>query len=247
MDKQSENYRDKKSEYLSIAEFAVAIGKTERQVYRYINQGRIRTVTSDEISGRGKCKVFIARSELDHFWDIAKDDSGTYPKLRNSRGDRREEDFESESEPESEVEDDFLAYDDEEELNQENNYVRPNVVDFTKEENNEQQTDSHYVTLERHEAAVMRMGYLQGRLEQVQRLLTDGHEKELQKERQLQALQEDLHKAQTEIVRLEAKMEFADESKKERERQVSNLEEELRIAREEIQRLQLPWWKRLFS
>ncbi|MBQ7528971.1 hypothetical protein IJT10_03595 [bacterium] len=240
MDNLSENSHKDKSEYLSIAEFATAIGKTERQVYRYINQGRIKTINSDEAAGRGKYRVLIARSELDNFWISAKSDSGTYPKLRNSRT-RKEE----EEEPESEPEDDFFPYD-EDEPKQED-YVKPDVIDFTKEDAGEQTTDSAYVTLERHEAAVMRMGYLQGRLEQVQRLLTDGHEKELAKDRQLKTLQEDLHKAQTEIVRLEAKMEFADESKKEKERQVSSLEEELRVAREEIQRLQLPWWKRLFS
>ena len=99
------------------------------------------------------------------------------------------------------------------------------------------------VPLERHEAAVMRLGYMQSQLEQVQRLLTDGTQKDKEKDEKLQAMVKDLDEAQREILRLGAKIEVANESKKEAEMRANQLAVRLEDAE---RRASLPWWKRIF-
>ena len=89
----------------------------------------------------------------------------------------------------------------------------------------------------------MRLGYMQSQLEQVQRLLTDGTQKDKEKDEKLQAMVKDLDEAQREILRLGAKIEVANESKKEAEMRANQLAVRLEDAE---RRASLPWWKRIF-
>ncbi|MGM9992299.1 MAG: helix-turn-helix domain-containing protein [Candidatus Bruticola sp.] len=261
---------------LSVTEFAAAIGKTERQVYRYVSQGRI---VPQEGGGRGGIR--IPESEVATFLANNNNNSasGSWGRIRNRRS--REDNFESSLENVS------LSASDAEQAIGRNADEEGKVKSFTQKDGTvgtgrtdasgegaspvsfeyvdssddleEQLADDSddtdevvsdsgatfptSVPLERHEAAVMRLGYMQSQLEQVQRLLTDGTQKDKEKDEKLQTMMKDLDEAQREILRLGAKIEAANENRKEAEMRANHLAVKLEAA----ERLaNLPWWKRIF-
>ncbi len=243
---------------LSVTEFAAAIGKTERQVYRYVSQGR---VASQEGVGRGGLR--IPESEVSKFLESNNSASGAWPKVRGGSRRSREDYFEENLENISLGQDEAIK-----EVAKESetdtkgpSEETPSAASFEyieAEEEPEEELSSeerpesepapepHFPTsvpLERHEAAVMRLGYMQSQLEQVQRLLTDGTQKDKEKDEKLQSMIKDLDEAQREILRLGAKIEVANENKKEAEMRANHLAVRLEEAE---RRANLPWWKRIF-
>ena len=242
------------NQLLSVTEFAAAIGKTERQVYRYVSQGR---VASQEGVGRGG--VRIPESEVAKFLDGNNNStSGAWTRVRGARR-SREDYFEDNLESMSLGKDELAKENENKTKNASED--KPSAASFEYIEASEEPEDDvseeeaqdaepapepHFPTsvpLERHEAAVMRLGYMQGQLEQVQRLLTDGTQKDKEKDEKLQAMVKDLDEAQREILRLGAKIEVANESKKEAEMRANQLAVRLEDAE---RRASLPWWKRIF-
>ena len=225
---------------LSVTEFAAAIGKTERQVYRYVSQGR---VASQEGVGRGG--VRIPESEVAKFLDGNNNStSGAWTRVRGARR-SREDYFEDNLESMSLGRDELAKESENEAKNVAED--KPSAAASGEEtQNAEPAPEPNFPTsvpLERHEAAVMRLGYMQSQLEQVQRLLTDGTQKDKEKDEKLQAMVKDLDEAQREILRLGAKIEVANESKKEAEMRANQLAVRLEDAE---RRANLPWWKRIF-
>ncbi len=241
---------------LSVTEFAAAIGKTERQVYRYVSQGR---VASQEGVGRGG--VRIPESEVAKFLDGNNNSaSGSWTRVRGGSRRSREDYFEDNLESMSLAKDESAK--DSENIRNSSSEGKTSAASFeyieaveepgeavSQEESqgaSEPAPEPHFpssVPLERHEAAVMRLGYMQSQLEQVQRLLTDGTQKDKEKDEKLQAMIKDLDEAQREILRLGAKIEVANESKKEAEMRANQLAVRLEDAE---RRANLPWWKRIF-
>lgn len=239
---------------LSVTEFAAAIGKTERQVYRYVSQGR---VASQEGVGRGG--VRIPESEVAKFLNGNNNStSGTWARVRGAARRSREDYFEDNLESMSMAKDELAKDSD----NKNGAEEKPSAASFEYVDAVEESEETSYsgeeaqdaepapepnfptsVPLERHEAAVMRLGYMQSQLEQVQRLLTDGTQKDKEKDEKLQAMVKDLDEAQREILRLGAKIEVANESKKEAEMRANQLAVRLEEAE---RRANLPWWKRIF-
>ena len=181
---------------LSVTEFAAAIGKTERQVYRYVSQGR---VASQEGVGRGGLR--IPESEVSKFLESNNSASGAWPKVRGSRRSREdyfEENLENISlgqdeaikEVAKESETDTKGPSEETSSAASFEYIEAEEEpeeELSSEERPESEPapEPHFPTsvpLERHEAAVMRLGYMQSQLEQVQRLLTDGTQKDKEKD-----------------------------------------------------------------
>ena len=109
---------------LTIAEFASAIGKTERQIYRYIHQGRIEVVTPDM---SGHLGIRIPRTQIERFKSVRK------PSIQIVMSDTQSTDMSLQP-------------------------VAP----------------TQSVPLERHEAALMRLGAVEQELDQARKMLTDG-------------------------------------------------------------------------
>ena len=241
---------------LSVGEFASAIGKTERQVYRYVRQGR---VISLEGVGRG---LRIPESEITRFLVFCGSASGAWSRIKSGVADSTEDEaaldsideFESIPTPEPTVlnlskgdgtsspktagqPEETFAYQPSQ-AEQEKDFVSSNASPTPEPK------FPTTVPLERHEAAVMRLGYMQSRLEQVQRLLTDGRESEKAKEQQLHEAEKNLDEAQREILRLSAKIEAAEEHRREAENRANQLAVRLEAAE---QKASLPWWKRIFN
>ena len=216
---------------LTVAEFAFAIGKTERQVYRYLRQGRVHAAPPAET---GKGGVRIPESEVQTFIDNLTSASSAWARMRASA--EREI-------PSAEILESV------EELGSAPGEGSPSPNGKTYQVHAEPQftplqqaVDS--VPLERHEAAVMRLGYMQSQLEQVQRLLTAGSAKEKEQEEKVKNLTQELEEAQREILRLGAKYEVAKDSRQEAELRAQTLAARLEEAE---RRAALPWWKRIFN
>ncbi|MBQ7502694.1 helix-turn-helix domain-containing protein [bacterium] len=237
---------------ISVAEFAAAIGKTERQVYRYINQKRIKTVVPE---GSGRYGLRIPESEIESFKESVSNDSGSFPKVRAPyvRSKSGEADAGSEEEPLFGSDGSFdTASETAEYAEIGGNGAHHAEPDFKS--GGDEVSESDFigkqfasVPLERHEAAVMRLGYMQSQLEQVQHLLSDGSEKYKEKDAQIEALRSELDEAKKEIIRLETKVEVAEDNRKESQRNAEELRSQLEGARRELERLQNTWWGRLFS
>jgi len=166
---------------MTIAEFALALGKTERQVYRYINQGRLEVV-SPEVTGLAGIR--IPKQELERFV------SRTKPSVQQV------------------VTFDFQALD-----------VKQALV--------------QQVPLERHEAALLRLGALEKELEMTRKMLTDGGS-------QVSDLQEKLRSLELEQARSETKLESEMKSRREAEQKSDSLADQLAQAEN---RLKKRWWK----
>ena len=196
---------------LTVAEFAKEIGKTERQVYRYIKNKSVQSLSPEET---GQAGVRISSAELERF----RAEGGGF-RMRPSGVGSSFESFEDSAEG--------LAAD------------RGSLEDATGVEAPEV---SLSVPLERHEAAVMRLGYLQSQFEQSQRLLTEGGQRTDELRRQVQDLQEQLKSMQDKVRQVEAlEQELASlkkqsqELKEEDESHRSQLEE----AQEQIMRFKV--------
>ncbi|MBQ7567598.1 hypothetical protein IJT17_02200 [bacterium] len=246
---------------LTVAEFAREIGKTERQVYRYIKSQRIHSLAPEET---GQAGVRIASSEVERFladggsasvsWRVRPATAGVGSAF---------ESFENSAEGLSEG---------------------PADLDSNEDDDGTPLSIPEPITvpLERHEAAVMRLGYLQSQYEQTQRLLTEGNSKQNELNEKIAALQarveedreklsqvaelereleqyrersaalqkeEEAHKsqleaAQEEALRFRIKAEVEADSRAEVESRLRHLTVRLEEAE---RRAALPWWKKLFG
>lgn len=174
-------------ELLSIAEFAAAIGKTERQVYRYIKQARVRTV---EASQTGMAGVRIPASETDRFQQPV-----VVTKV-----------LQIQPEPQA------------------------TGLDIMSDE---RMSQAQTVPLERHEAALMRMGFLERELEQSRKMLTDGGAEVAELKQNLQATHDDR-------VGIQVRAELEQQARERAEQRVEELVAQLAVAEEKLRR---PWWK----
>lgn len=173
-------------ELLTTAQFAAAIGKTERQVYRYIKQARLRTV---EASQTGMAGVRIPASEVERFQkptvitrvlQIQPDPSGETDSMSD------------------------LAL-----------------------------PKSQTVPLERHEAALVRLGFLERELEQNRKMLTDGGQ-------ELASIRQELQGVHHDVLTSKVRAELEQQSREKAERRIEELIAQLAIAEEKLRR---PWWK----
>lgn len=197
---------------LSASEFAAAIGKTERQVYRYIQKGRVTALTPEETGLPG---VRILQSELDRYLARFGGAPGTPGWVRptsftgDSMEDSAEEYVSAEAEPIEE----------------------PPAPVLT-------------VPLERHEAAVMRLGYLESQLEQSRKMLTEGDAQGSGLKQRLEELEAALKAAEVEVLRASVKAETEADIRAEAEGRARQLAVRLEEAE---RRAAAPWWKRLFG
>jgi predicted DNA-binding transcriptional regulator AlpA len=192
---------------LSASEFAAAIGKTERQVYRYVQKGRVRALSAEETGLPG---VRIPESELEAFLARFGPPAGGWVRPRASASSARELDsFEESTEEEPAVPVPALT-----------------------------------VPLERHEAAVMRLGYLESQLEQSRRMLTDGSQTESDIRSRLEEAEESLKAQELELLRAEVRAEAAAEARAEAESRARQLAVRLEDAE---RRARAPWWRRLLG
>ena len=161
---------------LTVAEFASQVGKTERQVYRYIKTGRVQGLPPEKTGLPG---VRLSSTELEKFLsENSNSGSGCFARVRSAS---------------SGVGSSFESFEDSVE-------GMTTAVESSEEEPAAQPLT---VPLERHEAAVMRLGYLQSQYELSQRLLTEGSSKEKQLNQKIDELQEELHSAQARAQRAE--------------------------------------------
>ena len=172
-------------ELLTTAQFAAAIRKTERQVYRYIKQARLRTV---EASQTGMSGVRIPASEVERF--------------------QRPTVLTKVLQIQSNSEDDIMS-------------------------DNARLTKVETVPLERHEAALMRLGFLERELDQSRKILSDGGEA-------ISSLRQQLQEAQEEKLTNKVKAELEQQHREKAEKRVEELVAQLALAEEKLRR---PWWK----
>lgn len=168
---------------LTVAEFAREIGKTERQVYRYIKSQRVHSLAPEET---GQAGVRISSSEVERFLSDNGSSSGGWRVRSSSAG----------------VGSSFESFEDSAEG------LASGAADIDSSDEYEGRAAPApeiplTVPLERHEAAVMRLGFLQSQYEQSQRLLTEGSEKVNQLNDKIAALQERLEEVQEKAVRAE--------------------------------------------
>lgn len=234
---------------LSVSEFAAAIGKTERQDYRYINQMRVKTVVPE---GSGRYGVRIPESEIESFKESAGSASGAFPKVRSPyvRGRGGEAGGSSEEEPLFDSDDSFDIINETAEAAEGgggDNKAEPDFDGNGAASAGSAGKQIAYVPLERHEAAVMRLGFMQSELEHVQHLLSDGSDKYKEKDSQIEALRSELEEAKEEIIRLGVRVEVANDERKESLRDAEELRRRLSETEKELERLRNTWWGRLFS
>lgn len=173
-------------ELLTTAQFAAAIGKTERQVYRYIKQARLRTV---EASQTGMSGVRIPASEVERF---------QRPTVVTRV---------LQIQPDDSIDDDTTS-----------------DTSLTK---------AQTVPLERHEAALMRLGFLERELDQSRKMLTDGGE-------ELSSLRQQLQEVQDDKLTNKVRAELEQQNREKAEKRVEELVVQLALAEEKLRR---PWWK----
>lgn len=235
---------------LTVSEFAAAIGKTERQVYRYINQMRVKTVVPE---GSGRYGVRIPESEIESFKENAGG-SGAFPRVRASYARGKSGEAEGVSgEPLFDSDDSYDIISETDESAAGGGKGPSQGAQDLKSGGNEAENAGSagkliaYVPLERHEAAVMRLGFMQSELEHVQHLLSDGSEKYKEKDSELENLRSELEEAKKEIIRLNVKVEVANDERKESLRDAEELRRRLAETEKELERLQNSWWGRLFG
>lgn len=203
---------------LSASEFAAAIGKTERQVYRYIQKGRLQALTPEETGLPG---VRIPEAELERFLARFGPPSGGWVRPRVGAGLGAREACDS---VEESLEDDGV-------VTVAGPAAAPTPAPLT-------------VPLDRHEAAVMRLGYLESQLEQSRRMLSDGSLQETDLRARLDELDAALKSKELELLRAEVRAEAAAESRAEAESRARSLA--VRLEQSE-RRARAPWWKRLLG
>ncbi len=212
MNSQSDNLSDN-VRLLSASEFAAAIGKTERQVYRYIQKGRLQALPPEETGLPG---VRIPEAELERFLSRFGPPSGGWVRPRvGTAGSPREsrDSFEESLEEEACV------------LGAPAPAPAPVLT----------------VPLDRHEAAVMRLGYLESQLEQSRRMLSEGTVSESDLRARLEELEEALKARDLDLLRAEVRAEAATEARAEADSRARSLAVRLE---ESERRARAPWWKR---
>jgi len=214
MNSQSDSLSDN-VRLLSASEFAAAIGKTERQVYRYIQKGRLQALPPEETGLPG---VRIPEGELERFLARFGPPSGGWvrPRVGPAGGNGPSRDSIEES------------------LEEEIGSALPPApapLPLT-------------VPLDRHEAAVMRLGYLESQLEQSRRMLSEGNVQELDLRGRLEELEESLKSRDLELLKAQVRAEAAAEARAESESRARTLAVRLE---ESERRARTPWWRRLFG
>lgn len=178
---------------LTIAEFAMAIGKTERQVYRYINQGRLLAVPPEQ---SGLAGIRIPRQELERFLSIRK------PRIQMVMSDTELSDVSDVSDPA--------------------HMVGP-VGELAVQQ----------VPLDRHEAALLRLGAVEKELEMTRKMLTDGGSSSAH-------LAAKLRELELELVRNESRWQTESEIRAQAEARAQELALALSQAQEKLKKR---WWK----
>ena len=211
---------------LSASEFAAAIGKTERQVYRYIQKGRLQALSPEETGLPG---VRIPEAELERF--LGRFGPPTSPWARvvvGAPGEVRPRVGPPGGGPE--------AYDS----------FEDSAEDYPSAEAEAPAAAPGplVVPLERHEAAVMRLGYLESQLEQSRRMLTDGTQQESDLRRRLEELEAALKEQERESLRASVRAETEADGRAEAEARARQLAVRLEEAE---RRARAPWWKRLLG
>lgn len=199
---------------LSASEFAAAIGKTERQVYRYIQKGRVQARTPEETGLPG---VRIPESELERYLARFGGAPGTPGWVGRGVGGFSRDSMEESGE----------------------DYASGEVETLDAPE-----PAPLVVPLERHEAAVMRLGYLESQLEQSRRMLTEGDQQGSGMKQRLEELENALKSAELEILRASVKAETEADIRAEAEGRARHLAVRLEEAE---RRAQASWWKRLLG
>ena len=171
----------------TIADFARAIGKTERQVYRYIHQGRIEVLPPEK---SGLSGIRIPRAELEKL-------QGRYkPSVQIVMSDS------------------------------------PSVTSDKGSDN--ESVMSKQVPLERHEAALFRLGSLEKELDMTRKMLTDGGT-------QVSDLTSKVQTLQLEVAKSEARLEMQEKYRQESEKKTEELAVQLADAQAKLNKR---WWKR---
>ena len=166
----------------SIADFARAIGKTERQVYRYIHQGSLEVIPPEK---SGLSGIRIPRAELEKL-------QGRYkPSVQIVLSD-------------------------------------PPSVTSDKES-----VMSRQVPLERHEAALFRLGALEKELDMTRKMLTDGGT-------QVSDLTSKVQTLQLEVAKSEARLEMQEKYRQESEKKAEEMAIQLADAQAKLNKR---WWK----
>lgn len=198
---------------LTIADFAAAIGKTERQVYRYVKQGRVRSLTPEQTGLSG---IRIPAVECQKF-DSPRPRAERRPLFRGQHLGSSER----------------------------QTRVVETGPDMSQHVLAEPELDkSQYVPLERHEAAVMRLGYLERELEQARRMLTEGGEGRQELAERLSSTEKRL--TESERATLEAELRAAFEREERQRLEASLLHATERLAQAE-RAAQRTWWQRLLG
>lgn len=200
---------------LSASEFAAAIGKTERQVYRYIQKGRLQALTPEETGLPG---VRIPEAELERFLSRFGPPSGGWVRPRVGQAVVGPDGYEESAEDYGSVETEAAA---------------PPAA-----------ASPLLVPLERHEAAVMRLGYLESQLEQSRKMLTDGSQQESDLRTRLEQLEATLKAQEVEILRASVRAETEADGRAEAESRARQLAVRLEDAE---RRARAPWWKRMLG
>ncbi len=199
---------------LTIADFAAVIGKTERQVYRYVKQGRVRCLTPEQTGLSG---IRIPAAECQKFGS-SKPRAERRPYARTSQFSSSER--------------------------------QPRIVetgpDMSDNVMMEPETGGHaqYVPLDRHEAAVMRLGYLERELEQTRRMLTEGGENRQELVERLTATEQRLTDLERVTLEAELKVIFEREERQRLEASLLRATERLVEAERAARR---SWWQRLLG
>lgn len=170
----------------TIADFARAIGKTERQVYRYIHQGRIEVIPPEK---SGLSGIRIPRAELDKLQNKYK------PSIQIVMSDN------------------------------------PSAV--SDMESDTASVTPRQVPLERHEAALLRLGALEKELDMTRKMLTDGGAEVSDLKSKVQTLQ-------LEMAKSEARLEMQDKYRQESEKKAEELAIQLAEAHTKLNKR---WWK----
>nr|MCR5661268.1 hypothetical protein [bacterium] len=169
------------------AEFAATIGKTERQVYRYIKSGQVKSLTAKETGLSG---TRIPASELDKFMSFDMSRSFTMPDVKQEAA---EPSVSAETDYQRESQDSFQDRDEAESVAS-SFETEPEVIRIEEEK-----STLPDIPLERYEAAMGRVGYVQAQLENMQRLLTDGSARETELKAKLEEAEAQNKKTQIEL------------------------------------------------
>lgn len=165
---------------LSVEEFASCIGRSARTVFRYVSQGRLKAVTVTDVGRNG---VRIPQSELSRFNVVVSNvhvDEGTW-QTEMADGAHRDAAGVRVGNASADV----------------GSQESPNAVALSA--NGEETVSGHVTALDilgRYEAAIMRLGFMEGELSTTRRMLGDGGAREAELRRKIEAAEQ---QAQAEV------------------------------------------------